>query len=182
MFMVRAGHSLAVVARGRDPYGSEVSARGEACPIVTGHAWAFGLGVTAELIVPRAHWGDASPGPHLMTAVDPSFPKRIDPGDILIGGQDFGAGSVDDTPVRAIRDAGAGAVVAYSFDATFTGFAVDCGLPAVAVNEALAIHTGARLRIDLEGYRVVNLSSGDRYPIRNLSDAVLERYRASLVR
>lgn len=159
-----------------------MSARGDACPIVTGRAWAFGLGVTADLIVPRARWGDPSPGPLLMTAVDPSFPERLERGDILVGGQDFGAGSVDDTPVRAIRDAGASAVVAYSFDASFAGFAVACGLPAVAVNEALAIHTGARLRIDMEGYRVVNLSSGDRYPIRNLNDAVLERYRFSLVR
>jgi 3-isopropylmalate/(R)-2-methylmalate dehydratase small subunit len=159
-----------------------VGARAEPFPIVTGRAWAFGLGVTAELIVPRAHWGEASPGALLMTAVDPSFPGRVDPGDILVGGQDFGAGSVDDTPVRAIRDAGAAAVVAYNFDASFEAFAVDCGLPAVAVNEALAIHTGAQLRIDLEGYRVVNLSSGDRYPIRNLSDAVLERYRVFLGR
>jgi 3-isopropylmalate/(R)-2-methylmalate dehydratase small subunit len=170
------------VGRSRDPYGSDVSARGDSCPIVTGRAWAFGPGVTAELIVPRARWGETRPGPLLMTAVDPSFPERVDRGDVLVGGEDFGAGSVDDTPVRAIRDAGASAVVAYSFDESFAGFAVACGLRAVAVNEALAIHTGARLRIDLEGYRVVNLSSGDRYPIRNLSDDVLERYRASVVR
>ena len=55
--------------------------------------------------------------------------------------------------------------------------ALPFGLPAVEVNESLAIHTGARLRVDLEGSRVVNLSSGDRYPIRNVSEAMLERFR-----
>jgi hypothetical protein len=70
------------------------------------------------------------------------------------------------------------ALIAFSFDARFAGHALAHGLPAVEVNEALAIHTGARLRVDLEGARVVNLSSGDRYPIRNLSEAALERLRA----
>jgi len=160
-----------------------VSARvTEHCPILTGRAWAFGLGVTAELIVPRAHWGESAPGAHLMTAVDAEFPSRIVRGDILVGGGDFASGAIDDTPVRAIRDAGVGAVVAQAFDGCFARFAVELGLPAVAVNESLAIHTGARLRIDLESLRVVNLSSGDRYPIRNLDDALLERYRHALAR
>jgi len=47
------------------------------------------------------------------------------------------------------------------------------------VNESLAIHTGERLRVDLEGSRVVNMSSGDRYPIRNVDDALLARFRPS---
>ena len=68
-------------------------------------------------------------------------------------------------------------MVAYSYDPAFARYAFELGLPAVAVNESLAIHTGARLRIDLEGARVVNLSSGDRYPIRNVDDAMLEHFR-----
>jgi 3-isopropylmalate/(R)-2-methylmalate dehydratase small subunit len=160
-----------------------VSAGGvEYCPILTGRAWAFGLGVTAELIVPRAHWGATAPGAHLMTAVDPDFPRRLTRGDILVGGDAFAAGSADDTPVRALLESGVGAVVALEFDPCFARCAVDLGLPAVAVNESLAIRTGARLRVDLEGFRVVNLSSGDRYPIRNLDDALLERYRRALTR
>jgi 3-isopropylmalate/(R)-2-methylmalate dehydratase small subunit len=151
---------------------------------LTGRAWAFGLGVTAELIVPRAFWGagGCGVGARLMTAVVPDFPSRLARGDILVGGDRFAAGSVDDTPVRALLEAGVGAVVAQEFDPCFAGFAVELGLPAAAVNEALAIRTGAQLRIDLEGYRVVNLSSGDRYPIRNLDDALLERYRRALAK
>jgi 3-isopropylmalate dehydratase small subunit len=149
----------------------------ERCRIITGRAWAFGLDVTAELIVPRQHDGSSEPAQYLMTAIDPSFPARLQAGDIIVGGGGFAAGARDDTHVRAMQDAGVAALVAYSFDPVFAQFAFARGLIAVEVNESLAIHTGARLRIDLEVARVVNLSSGDRYPIRNVNDAYIERFR-----
>ena len=79
--------------------------------------------------------------------------------------------------VRAMLARGVAAVVAYSFDPGFARAALERGLPALEVYEALAIHTGATLRVDLEGTRVVNMSSGDRYPIRNVDDAYLARFR-----
>jgi 3-isopropylmalate/(R)-2-methylmalate dehydratase small subunit len=149
------------------------------CPILTGRAWALGLGVTAELILPRAHRDAAAPARFLMTPIDPGFPDRVEPGDIVVGGDDFAAGTEDDAGVRALLAAGIAATVAYSFDPLFARFALERGLPAVTVNESLAIHTGERLRVDLEGARVVNMSSGDRYPIRNVDDALLARFRPS---
>lgn len=146
-------------------------------PILTGRAWAFGLDVTAALIVPAQHGGAPEPERFLLTAVDPSFPSRVAAGDIVVGGGGFAAGTTDDTPVRALLGAGVVAVIASSFDPRFAAFALALGLPALEVHEALAIHTGARLRVDLEAARVVNLSSGDRYPIRNPSDALLDRFR-----
>ena len=151
---------------------------GERVPIVTGRAWAFGIGVTADLIIPADRRGTTDPGRWLMTPVDPSFPGRVRRGDIVVGGADFAAGTTEDTPVRALLDAGVAAVVAASYDPRFAAFAEALGLLAVEVHEALAIHTGERLRVDLEGARVVNMSSGDRYPVRNTSEALLERFRA----
>lgn len=147
------------------------------CPILTGRAWAFGLGVTADLILPAAVPPGTDVRTLLMTPIDPDFPSRVEPGDILVGGGDFAGGTRDDAGVRAMLDCGIAAVVASSFDAAFARHALDRGLPAVEVNESLAIHTGARLRVDIEGARVVNMSSGDRYPIRNVDDVLLERFR-----
>jgi len=159
------------------PSGGPPRAWPERCPIITGRAWAFGLDVTADLIVPPERLSDAAPERYLMTPIDPAFPGRLEPGDIIVGGGGFAAGANDPRLVRAIIDAGVAALVAFSFDTTFARLALAEGLIAVEVNESLAIHTGARLRVDLEGTRVVNLSSGDRYPIRNVSDAYLERFR-----
>lgn len=150
---------------------------GARCPILTGSAWAFGLDVTAALILPPEASRAPEPQRFLMTPIDPGFPERVARGDILVAGGGFAAGTRDDASVRAMLGAGIAAVVAYSYDAAFARFALERGLPAVEVNESLAIHTGARLRVDLEGSRVVNLSSGDRYPIRNVSEAMLERFR-----
>lgn len=149
------------------------------CPILTGRAWAFGPGVTADLILPPERPPGAELRELLMTPVDPAFPSRVASGDILVGGDDFAAGARDDTGVRAMLGCGVAAVVASSFDPAFARHALERGLPAVEVNESLAIHTGARLRVDLEGARVVNMSSGDRYPIRNADEAFLARFRPS---
>jgi 3-isopropylmalate/(R)-2-methylmalate dehydratase small subunit len=150
----------------------------ERIAILTGTAWAFGLHVSADLVLPPAHRSAAEPARHLLTGIDPEFPSRVRPGDFVVAGNDFAAGTADDAGVRALVGAGIGAVIAYSLDPEFAARALAHALPAVCIHEALAIHTGARLRVDLEEARVVNLSSGDRYPIRNLDDAVLDRLRA----
>lgn len=149
------------------------------CPILTGRAWALGLDVTSALILPPARDAGAPLADLLLTPIDPSFPSRVGRGDIIVGGGDFAAGTTDDDGVRAMLACGVAAVVAYSLDRSFARFALARGLPAVEVNEALGIHTGELLRVDLEGSRVVNLSSGDRYPIRNVDDALLARFRPS---
>jgi 3-isopropylmalate/(R)-2-methylmalate dehydratase small subunit len=147
------------------------------CPILNGRAWALGLDVTAALILPPARDPATPVASLLLTPIDPSFPTRVAPGDILVGGGDFASGTTDDQGVRAMLALGVAAVVAFSLDPSFARFAFARGLPAVEVNEALGIHTGETLRVDLEGSRVVNMSSGDRYPIRNVDDALLARFR-----
>lgn len=151
------------------------------CPILTGRVWAFGLDVPAACIVPenagRPRSGEA--GKQLLTPVDPDFPSRIQSGDILAAGS-FGRDTRDDLPVRAICEAGIVAVVASSFDPIFSQHARAAALPLVEIYEALALHTGESLRVDLEGARIVNMSSGNRYPIRNLDEEVLEVYRRRL--
>lgn len=135
------------------------------------------MNVTADLILPPSRDPATPPGDLLLTPIDPGFPKRVADGDILVGGGDFACGTTDDAGVRAMLARGIAAVVAYSLDPGFARAALERGLPAVEVYEALAVHTGATLRVDLEGTRVVNMSSGDRYVIRNVDDAYLARFR-----
>ena len=151
----------------------------EGYPILTGPAWSFGIEVPAACIAPPEAALHDSPGSLLMTPVDPSFPQRLHGGEILTAGA-FGKGTADAGPIRAICEAGISAVVASSFDPAFTRFAREAGLPAVEIFEAMGIQTGEILRVDLEGGRVVNMSSGNRYPIRNLNEDLLAAYRRSL--
>ncbi len=145
-------------------------------PILVGTAWALGLDVPSELILPGGERG----GP-ILSPIDPTLADRIAAGDFLVGGGGFGHGAVADAAACALREAGIAAVVAHSFDPSFERSADRIGLPAVQLNEALVIHTGARLRVDLEGGRVVNMSSGDRFPIRNLGEDRLAALREALL-
>ncbi len=149
----------------------------ERIPILNGHAWTLGLDVPADAILPRTTVAAGGPAPGLFSSVDPGLAARLRQGDFLVGGDRFGRGAIDDGPIRAILAAGIAAVIAHSFDPDFESWALDAGLPPLQLNEALVIHTGARLRVDLEGARVVNMSPGDRFPIRTLGEERLARLR-----
>ena len=55
-------------------------------------------------------------------------------------------------------------------------------MPALEVDAPAVFHTGQRLRINLEGGTIANLSSGDRQPMRNLTEPLLARLRDLLAR
>ena len=141
--------------------------------ILSGSAWALGLDVPAELI---GHTAD-----EVFASIDPELAKRFAPADILVAGS-FGAGTTDARQVRALLDLGIGAIVANEIDPTFATHARACGFRAARIGEALAIRTGDQLRVDFEGARIANQSTGDRYPIRNADDNTLKELRTSLSR
>lgn len=115
----------------------------------------------------------------VLTGVDPEFPRRVQPDDVLVAAR-FGGGCEGDGPVRALLQLGIGAVLADSFDPVFEEAARRLGLRAGVLTEVLAIRSGDDLRVDFEGSRVSNQSTGDRYPIRNLDDDTLAAFRSSI--
>src|SRR2546425_641174 len=80
------------------------------------------------------------------------------------------------------RDARVIAVVAGSFAPGFAEAVLAAGLPPLEVDAPAVFHTGQRMRLNLEAGTIANLSSGDRLPVRNLSEELMERLRALLAR
>src|SRR5262249_53216056 len=70
----------------------------------------------------------------------------------------------------ALRHLGIGALIACRYGAGLEEAALAAGLVPVALDAPAFIHTGDRVRVDLEAAKIVNLSSGDRAAIRNLDD------------
>jgi len=145
-------------------------------PALQGRAWVLGDGVTTEQILSPAQAG--SSGANVFSAVDPTLAERLAPGDFIVAGTDFGHGQHTATAARALRSTGVAAVIARSFGHEFLQAALDIGLPPLIVEETGAIKRGDRLRVDIEGHKVANLSSGDRYVIRNLYNDTLDVLRA----
>ena len=64
-----------------------------------------------------------------MEDADPDFIKKMKPGDIIVGGENFGCGSSREHAPIAIKAAGISCVVAKSFARIFYRNAFNMGLP-----------------------------------------------------
>ncbi len=65
---------------------------------------------------------------HVLEDLDPNYPNRIQSGDILVGGTNFGATSSREQAVKVMRQLGVGTVLAKSFSRLFYRNALNNGL------------------------------------------------------
>ncbi len=148
-------------------------------PYLDGRGWRFGDDIRADdVLPPEQHANGLAVGSFAMSGVDPGFAARLRRGDFIVAGLRFGVGAPTPATARALKLAGVGAVIARSFGPEFFRVAIHAGLPALQVEETGAVKNGDRLRVDVEGHKVVNLSSGDRYVIRNVYGEALDILRA----
>jgi 3-isopropylmalate/(R)-2-methylmalate dehydratase small subunit len=151
-------------------------------PVLTGRAWAFADNLVAADILP-VRFGALPPADaavHLFADLDTGLAGRLQRGDVLVAGQNTGAGPGGAPAARALAAAGIVAVVAGSLAADFAEALLAAGVVPLEVDAPASFHTGARMRLNLEAGTIANLSSGDRQPIRNLTDALADRLRALL--
>jgi 3-isopropylmalate/(R)-2-methylmalate dehydratase small subunit len=146
----------------------------------SGRAWAFTDNLRAADVLPVrfAALPAAEAARRLFADLDAGLAAQLAAGDVLIAGHNLGCGDGGPAAAAALAAAGIGAVVAASFADAFDDALLAVDVPALAVDAPAIFHTGQRLRINFEGGTIANLSSGDRQPIRNLTEALLERLRA----
>lgn len=165
------------MAAGRDT--GTVGDRPLRLPARGGRAWAFTDNLRAADVLPArfAALPPTDAARRLFADLDTGLAERLEPGDALVAGQNLGCGEGGTAAAAALAAAGIGAVIAASFADGFDDALLALDVPALAVDAPAIFHTGQRLRINLEGGTIANLSSGDRQPIRNLTEALLERLR-----
>jgi len=99
-----------------------------------------------------------------MEDADPEFVKKMKPGDIIVGGENFGCGSSREHAPIAIKAAGIGCVVAKSFARIFYRNAFNMGLPIFEAPDAVdEIEAGDRLAVDMERGSLRNETKGKEY-------------------
>jgi 3-isopropylmalate/(R)-2-methylmalate dehydratase small subunit len=153
-------------------------------PVLTGRAWAFADNLAASDILPErfAALAPDAAAEHLFADLDGGLATEVREGDVLVAGQNLGDGADGAAAARALRAAGVVAVVAGSFAPGFDEAVLAAGMAPLEVDAPAIFHTGQRLRLNLEGGTIANLSSGDRQPVRNLTEQLAERLRAILGR
>lgn len=121
---------------------------------IEGRIWLFGDDINTDILHPPQFF---SLDPErvklgLFHGIDPDLQARLQPGDIVVAGRNFGCGSSRETSLRAFKLNQIGAVVAIDFARIFFRNATNNGLPCLTLADpsALArVRTGMRARIDL---------------------------------
>jgi 3-isopropylmalate/(R)-2-methylmalate dehydratase small subunit len=129
-----------------------------------GTAHVYGNNVDTDVIIPARYLTSTEPeelARHAMEDIDAEFVSRVKPGDVIVGGRNFGSGSSREHAPIAIKGAGISCIVAASFARIFYRNAINVGLPIVTCEGAGdGAETGDRFRVDLEGGVVENLTKG----------------------
>lgn len=135
--------------------------------ILRGKAWRFGDDVDTDAIIPARYLNTSDPdqlAAHCMEDADPEFPGKVSPGDIIVGGKNFGCGSSREHAPIAIKAAGVSCVIAASFARIFYRNAFNMGLPIFESEQASrSIGSGDRLEVDPQGGVIRNLTRGEEY-------------------
>jgi 3-isopropylmalate dehydratase small subunit len=128
---------------------------GQAEPLLSGRAWKYGDDVNTDVIFPGKYTytitDPAEMARHALEDLDPAFAGAVRPGDILVGGRNWGCGSSREQAATCLREAGVRAIVAASFARIFFRNAVNSGLLPVACPAAAeAIRPGETVTVDVE--------------------------------
>lgn len=132
-----------------------------------GRAWKFGDDIDTDVIIPARYLNTTDPAvlaSHCLEPADPEFAKRVQPGDILVAGKNFGCGSSREHAPLAIKAAGVSCVIAHSFARIFFRNAINIGLPIFESPEAaLKVQPGDLVQVQADSGLITNLSRGETY-------------------
>ncbi|HHU22686.1 MAG TPA: 3-isopropylmalate dehydratase small subunit [Clostridiales bacterium] len=126
---------------------------------LTGKVIKYGDNVDTDVIIPARYLNTSDPGElaaHCMEDLDRTFVERVQKGDIIVAGNNFGCGSSREHAPIAIKASGVGAVVAKSFARIFYRNAINIGLPILECDAE--IDEGDRVEIDFDRGELHNLT------------------------
>lgn len=146
--------------------------------VFAGKAHVYGRDVDTDVIIPARYLNTTDPDElagYCMMDIDGEFTDRVEPGDIIVAGENFGCGSSREQAPVAIKAAGIVCVVASSFARIFFRNAINIGLPILVCPEAAAgVATGDSVRVDLEKGEVVNETQGKTFQAERFPDFMQE--------
>ena len=132
-----------------------------------GTVFYYGDNIDTDVIIPARYLNLHTMeelAPHCLEDLDATFIDRVQPGDVIVAGENFGCGSSREHAPVAIKGAGVSCVVASSFARIFYRNAINVGLPILECPPAAArAESGHQMEVDLETGQVQNLTLGELY-------------------
>ncbi|MFQ6060036.1 MAG: 3-isopropylmalate dehydratase small subunit [Thermoplasmata archaeon] len=120
----------------------------------SGKVWKFGDNINTDDITPSPYLTLQSPkelAKHVLENLNPGFAKRVQRGDIVVAGKNFGCGSSREHAPLALKAAGVSLVVAKSFARIFYRNSINVGLPVLESEELSDLtQEGETVKVNLE--------------------------------
>ena len=123
--------------------------------------------VDTDVIIPARYLNSqdaAELARHCMEDIDPEFVNKVKPGDIMVGGWNFGCGSSREHAPLVIKTSGTACVIAKSFARIFYRNAINIGLPILecpAASEAIA--NGDTVAVDFDTGLITDETTGQTF-------------------
>ena len=143
-----------------------------------GKAWKFGVNLNTDEIIPARFnitIDEKELAKNVFCEINPSFPKQVKPGDVVVAGANFGCGSSREHAPIAIKGSGAACVIAASYARIFFRNAINIGLPILESPEAAAaIEDGDEVQVDLASGSIYDVTQNKTFQARPLPPFVLQ--------
>lgn len=127
----------------------------------------YGDNVDTDVIIPARYLNTANHkelASHCMEDIDKEFTSKVNVGDIMVGGANFGCGSSREHAPIAIKESGISVVIAESFARIFYRNAINIGLAILECPEASAkINAGDDVEVDFDTGIITNHTKNEQY-------------------
>ncbi len=141
-----------------------------------GIAHKYGDHVNTDVIIPARYLNTADHAElaaHCMEDIDADFVKKSKPGDIIVGGTDFGCGSSREHAPIAIKASGISCVIAATFARIFYRNAINIGLAILECPEAADdISDKDEIDIDFDSGLISNITKNRTYRAEPFPDFI----------
>ena len=135
--------------------------------IFNGKVIKYGDNVDTDVIIPARYLNTSDHkelASHCMEDIDKDFTKKVEAGDIMVAGYNFGCGSSREHAPIAIKESGISLVIARSFARIFYRNSINIGLAIVECDEAVdGIDEGDSIEADLDNGVIYNKTKGESY-------------------
>jgi len=138
--------------------------------IFKGKVWKFGDNIDTDIIIPARYLNTTELkelATHCMEPLIEDFSKKVNKGDIIVAGKNFGCGSSREHAPLAIKSAGISCIIAESFARIFFRNSINMGLPVVELADASKyFNQNDEVEINLTDGIIVNLTRNEKYKIK----------------
>ena len=132
--------------------------------MIAGRVWKFGDNISTDLMLPRPFMlrGPEEQKRAVFAATRPGWADAVRPGDVLVGGRNFGTGSARPA-ARSLRNLGLGCLLAELINGLFFRNCVNFGFLAVECpGVSTAFEEGQTAELSLDDFSVLNRQTGSR--------------------